>query len=232
MSWHCSSISFLREFFFLAMKVEFLLFLSYPYFPQWCMHEAIFSSLSFVFILLFEETFVQVQAPQQRAPGPRSQPVSVGPHLDHIPKDWCQIRSYSQGPHGHEFWGTLINPVSCIPQSSPFWSVPVWQHSVHPQCCATDNQEEWFLALQGRPCPRRQSLLILLSQSLAAMNLLSVSTHLSRLSLFPSVCLCICLCSITDAMDMDLGELREMVRDGEAWHAAVHRPAKSCKEVT
>lgn len=27
MSWHCSSISFLREFFFLAMKVEFLLFL-------------------------------------------------------------------------------------------------------------------------------------------------------------------------------------------------------------
>ena len=83
--------------------VEFLLFLSYPYFPQWCMHEAIFSSLSFVFILLFEETFAQVQAPQQRAPGPRSQPVSVGPHLDHIPKDWCQIRSYSQGPHGHEF---------------------------------------------------------------------------------------------------------------------------------
>ena len=32
-------------------------------------------------------------------------------------------------------------------------------------------------------------------------------------------------------MDMDLGELQEMVRDREAWHAAVHRPAKSCKEL-
>ena len=26
---------------------------------------------------------------------------------------------------------------------------------------------------------------------------------------------------ITDAMDMNLGKLREMVRDREAWHAAV-----------
>ena len=63
------------------------------------------------------------------------------------------------------------------------------------------------------------------------MNLLSVSMHLSRLSPFPSVCLRICLCSITSSMDMDLGELQEMVRDREAWHAAVHRPAKSCKEL-
>ena len=31
-------------------------------------------------------------------------------------------------------------------------------------------------------------------------------------------------------MDMDLGELQETVRDREAWHAAVHRPAKSFKE--
>jgi len=28
-------------------------------------------------------------------------------------------------------------------------------------------------------------------------------------------------------MDVNLGKLREMVRDREAWHAAVHRVAKS-----
>ena len=33
--------------------------------------------------------------------------------------------------------------------------------------------------------------------------------------------------SITDAMDMNLGKLREMVRNREAWHAAVHGVAKS-----
>ena len=32
---------------------------------------------------------------------------------------------------------------------------------------------------------------------------------------------------ITDAMDMTLGKLQEMVRDGEAWHAAVHGVTKS-----
>ena len=32
---------------------------------------------------------------------------------------------------------------------------------------------------------------------------------------------------ITDAMDMNLGKLWEMVRDREAWHAAVHGAAKS-----
>ena len=32
---------------------------------------------------------------------------------------------------------------------------------------------------------------------------------------------------ITDSMDMALGILRELVMDGEAWHAVVHGAAKS-----
>ena len=32
---------------------------------------------------------------------------------------------------------------------------------------------------------------------------------------------------ITDSVDMGLGELRELVKDREAWHAAVHGVAKS-----
>ena len=33
----------------------------------------------------------------------------------------------------------------------------------------------------------------------------------------------------TDAVDMNLGKLREMIRDREAWHAAVHGVTKSQK---
>ena len=32
---------------------------------------------------------------------------------------------------------------------------------------------------------------------------------------------------ITDSMDMGLGRLRQLVMDREAWHAAVHKVAKS-----
>ena len=35
------------------------------------------------------------------------------------------------------------------------------------------------------------------------------------------------ICWITDTMDMDVGGLRELVIDREAWHAVVHEVAKS-----
>ena len=37
---------------------------------------------------------------------------------------------------------------------------------------------------------------------------------------------------ITDSIDMGLGELRELVMDREAWHAAVHGITKSWTELS
>jgi len=33
--------------------------------------------------------------------------------------------------------------------------------------------------------------------------------------------------SITESMDMNLGKLQDIVKDTEAWHAAIHGVAKS-----
>ena len=37
---------------------------------------------------------------------------------------------------------------------------------------------------------------------------------------------------ITDLMDVSLGELRELVMDREAWHAAIHGVTKSCTQLS
>jgi len=38
--------------------------------------------------------------------------------------------------------------------------------------------------------------------------------------------------SITNPLDMNLRKLREIVKDGGAWHAALHEMAKSWKQLS
>ena len=38
--------------------------------------------------------------------------------------------------------------------------------------------------------------------------------------------------SITDSMDMSLSEFQKIVKDGKAWHTAVHRVSKSWTQLS
>ena len=62
-------------FLFLALQKWQLGFLHLVHnLPKLCMHVVVYSALGFLCVLLPKDTFVQVQAPQERVPHPRPQP--------------------------------------------------------------------------------------------------------------------------------------------------------------